>query len=378
MKIAVLARNFGQISSAYRMSATDIMKESGWNLGNMAFWYATRLILDNEAIFIDWSTKASSLPNDVGALVIPAANFLNETADLTNLANLVKELNKPVLLWGIGAQSESEKRFPKLKRGVVDFLKEVSLRTPHICVRGDYSEAVCRHYGIRNIKVLGCPSILIGNDPFLGQKIQQGIENLSVQKVAIHAACVKNTLESVERELIRITLQKPGSNYIIQRPPELISVLHSEPLTDEEAIYIEKCARFFAFDDSEHLAQYIGTYGYVPSGIESWISFLRSYSCAVNTRIHGTIISIMAGIPAICICHDTRTTELAKRLMLPHLTVTRFIQLRYEIREIFKESAFDGSAFDQNRAETAAAYRDMINEAGLSPSQHLLSLSGAS
>lgn len=374
MTVAFLARNVGQLDSAHMMSAEQIMRESGLNLGNLAFWYAARAMIEDDIVLVDWSTKASSIPKEIKAFIIPAANFLNPTADLTSLAALVRDVDKPVLLWGIGAQSETESEIPVLQDSVIDFLTETSIRTDHICVRGEYSAKVCRHYGIENVKVLGCPSILINRDKKLGVKIQQKLENVSIRNTAVHAACVKDSLTSVERELVKLIKLNTGSSYIMQRPPELIKLCYSEPLNTEEKEYVNKCIRFFAFEGLADLEKFIKTVGYVPVGVESWLSYLRPFSCAVNTRIHGTILSLMAGIPAVCICHDTRTRELAQLMKIPHVSTKQFIELRFDLRAVFRQTNFDGAVFDNSRLKIAAEYRNMIISNDLLPSQHLVDL----
>jgi hypothetical protein len=373
MKVAFLAENLGRMESSFRMSADQIMASTGHNVGNLAFWYAANRLLEAEPYLVGWHTKPKDVPSDVRAFVIPAANFLNVTADLSRIAELVKGLDVPVLLVGIGAQSESKDEIPILKQGVIDFLNEVSIRAPYIGVRGDYSKAVCGKYGVANAKVMGCPSLFINSSPDLGIKIQRKIETLDVQKIAVHAACIKGPLANIERELTRYVLQYPGSAYVIQRPPELIKLMHDEALTQENAEYVKKCADFLALGstDESRIRNFMKTFGYVPEGIESWALWLRSFSCGINTRIHGTMIGLSAELPSICIWHDTRTYELAKRMRVPTISGEGFLDLRHRPKELFNRIKFDGKDFDDNRLSLAKQFRALIEEVGLVPSQHL-------
>jgi polysaccharide pyruvyl transferase WcaK-like protein len=126
------------------------------------------------------------------------------------------------------------------------------------------------------------------------------------------------------------------------------------------------------------LRQFLCRHGHVPTSIDSWRSYLRRFSCSINTRIHGTMVAIQSGIPALCVCHDTRTRELAERMKLPALEIATFIEARYEIKRLFAATKFDGAAFDRTRQEAASEYIALFNELGLKPSPHLQSFASTS
>jgi hypothetical protein len=196
--------------------------------------------------------------------------------------------------------------------------------------------------------------------------------------VAIHAACRKGNLTNVERELVRYIQLQPGSAYVVQRPPELISAIFREDIPAASAAYIADMARFLGMSGPSELQRFLSRFGYVPTSIDSWCSFLRKFSCAINTRIHGTIVALQTGIPALCITHDTRTRELAAVLQIPSLSIAKFTEIRYEIQRLFVATGFDGVAFDENRRRLAHEYMVLIEAIGLTPSAHLRALANPS
>lgn len=376
--IGYLAANDGTISGRSAETADGIMRSSGRNVGNLAFWFATRRLFDEDVLYIPWKTKGVALPQNVRALVIPAANFIGSHSNLAPITEVVRELDVPTLVVGLGAQSEREDALPVVNDSIRQFLDEVSKRTPYIGVRGDYSAKVCREFGFSNIKALGCPSVLMNPDRDLGRMIERKIAKLEPENIAIHAACRKGNVTNVEREFIRYVHLFSGSTYVIQRPPELVAVICREQLKPADATYVEQMASFLGMDGGiPELQQFLWRYGYVPTSIDSWRSFLRRFSCSINTRIHGTMVAIQSGLPALCICHDTRTRELAERMKLPALEVQAFIEGRYEIKRLFSATGFDGAAFDQNRRDIAQEYINLIEEIGLTPSAHLLAFATA-
>ena len=373
MKIGFVATNLGEIKKPWLLDSKGLMAHSGNNLGNMAFWYASDLLIDAEKYCIPWSAKRSDLPADIKALVIPAANFINATAKLHELTRMVREFDLPCILIGIGAQAERENLPPKVDQSVIDFLKEVSVRTPFIGLRGEYTKQMTDGFGIENTRVLGCPSILINPDLKLGRKIEAKIQDgLPDGPYVFHASCVKETLRSVEREFINLINSYPGSRYVIQRPVELIMVARGEYMNEQDLEYFEKCVTFFGYSNRRsRFEDFLRERTFFPTSIDGWIHALMQMRAGINTRIHGTLMGIAAGIPSLCVVHDSRTRELAKRLMVPALEAGDFIATRHRVDDMFARAAFNGEKFDLNRQNTAKQYCELLNSSGLNPSKYL-------
>ena len=375
MKVAYLAENLGQVDNAWNLPLSRFLRATGGNVGNLAFWHAARLLFDASAVqLISRDTRPSAVAADVEVVVIPAANFLHGGADLGQMAELIRALDRPCLVMGLGAQAEKEDAPPVLKPGTEDFLREVARLSPSLLVRGAFTQAFCRSLGVGNTTVLGCPSLLIHPDLALGAKIEARIATLPPQggPVAVHAACIKPNLTGVERELARLVQLHPGSAYVLQRPLELMQAAYDIEFADAgEAEYFERCAVFLGFGQSASLKAFLRTSGHIPTSVSGWAQNLQRFSAALNTRIHGTMMGLLAGLPSLCICHDTRTRELAEQMRVPRLTPRAFIENRYSIPDLFAATGFSGSHFDAGRKEAAAGYLAAVQAVGLSPSRHL-------
>ena len=350
---------------------------TGGNAGNLALWHAARLLFDAEEIqLISRDTRPEAVSPNVEVVVIPAANFLHAGADLGGMAALVRAINRPCLVVGLGAQAESETAAPKLKTGTLDFLREVSRLSPSIYLRGEFSRNFCSDLGVENTTVLGCPSVLINPDPRLGARIEAGIAALDGVSgpFAVLAACIKPELQSVERELARLVQLNPGSTYFVQRPLEMIKPIYGAALTGPtEIAYFRRCSEFLGFATPAALMAFLRQNGQVPTSVSDWAHGLRRFAAGVNTRIHGTMLGLIAGLPSLCICHDTRTRELARQMRVPHVEPRDLIEHRYSVPALFAATRFSGSHFDTGRGEMAAGYVAAVRAVGLSPSRHLLS-----
>jgi len=371
VKVAYLAENLGGYQDP-TISMAGVMHHSGHNVGNFAFWNAARKLFDAETICIPFGATRKALPQDVDYVVIPAANFLNATADLGWLADLIADLDKPCIVVGLGAQSEREEQIPDLKDGTVRFLREAAKRTPFLGLRGPFSEQVCAKYEIANVKVLGCPSVFTNGDRKLAERIVAAWDQ-EIEKVAVHAASIKSHVMAAERYLFGILRTVPGSSYILQRPVELMKLVRGLELSETEQVYVEKVRQFLAPDLSMiKFSQMLRQTGMIPYSVDSWSFALQSYSHSLGTRIHGAMLSIASYLPTICITHDTRTRELCSVLKVPNVNCNQ-IKATSSIRDIFAGVRMDAGVFEDNRSTLAAGYKALLKEVGIGPSRYLSS-----
>jgi hypothetical protein len=368
--VAYLAENFGSLPSG-SLSLESAMHLCGHNVGNFAFWNAARKLFDAEIRLFGFGSKIEALSRDnVDFVVIPAANFLNATANLDWLARLIRELDKPVVVVGLGAQSEREEAIPELKPGTVDFLREAAARTPYLAVRGPFSKRVCEAYGVTNVRVLGCPSLFTNPDRQLGAAIEARWSR-PIDKLAIHASSIKAHVRHAERMLFGLLASHPGSSYIIQRPIELMKVARGEALSEAESTYVDKVHAFLAPDQSRAgFDRSIRMAGVVPSSIDSWLFMLEGHSHSVGTRIHGAMLSLSAKLPTLCITHDTRTRELCEVLKVPSIECTKVSGFS-SVADMFAARSFSGEAFEDNRTALGKQYKALMNEVGLGASKYL-------
>jgi hypothetical protein len=139
-----------------------------------------------------------------------------------------------------------------------------------------------------------------------------------------------------------------------------------------EEDYFRRCASFLGFPGPEALGRFLRTHGRVPASVVDWAHGLRRFVAGVNTRIHGTMIGLMAGLPSLCVAHDTRTRELARQHRVPHLSPAQLIEHRHSVPALFAAAGFSGQLFDEGRVRMAEGYAAAVRAVGLTPSRHLL------
>lgn len=369
MKVGFIGVPGANIGTGYLEDSRSIINLTGQNTGNLAFWFGFSNILPENIIRVFWNDNPALLKSKIDVLVISAANFLREGSDLKQLAKLVSVIDKPVLVAGLGAESQDENSIPELLEGTIDFLKQISKRCDYFGVRGEFTQRVCQHYGITNAKVLGCPSIFINDNKNLGTDIQ-GKWNRPINRFSTASASIKGNLRGSELRLVREAMKR-NSSYILQRPFELFKCAFSENLDLQDQKYIARFSNYVGMTSSE-LKEFLSRQGYVFTSAESWLDFIRHSTHTINTRIHGTILPIMSEVPSICITHDTRTRELCEALKLTSIPARIFGKSPLSLEEIYQNYQFDGERFDDNRRYLASEYKQLFNSLGIKPSSTLL------
>lgn len=293
------------------------------NTGNLVWHeYCKRGIKFSEEIRIEDVTKHCE--NSV--LVVPVANNISAT-DTDFSRNLYKLVNVKgnVVLVGLGVQIGKTINTPKkfvsvIPQRKVRMIKQLAEKCNYIGVRGEYSADCLARLGIKNIKVIGCPSFYSG----LLDK-----NTYKMKKPALKNVCFNITGGGRHEHVLLERILKSGVNsrLIMQGIKDMPEVTYEQKkltrqlidksipgleIENEKLIEIYKKARMF-FD------------------IESWERYLveEEISFGVGTRLHGNMITFLQGIPSLWITHDKRTSEVVETLKLPHIDYDKLIKVKY-------------------------------------------------
>lgn len=368
--VGMIGRGGGRIAPAALSDVEALMRVSGGNLGNFAFWVGARSILGAEARNL---APRLPLPPDLGALVIPAANWLNPVSDFGWLADVVEAADVPTLLLGLGAQSDSDAHYPSIPEGTLRLLDAVARRSPFLGVRGEYTARLCRHLGFPAVRVLGCPSLFLNPNPRMGEAIERRWHE-PCSRIAAHSFSVRARAQTAERFLFRLVRGSPAATFVPQAPREILALCidPKAPLSAEARQLAERIAPDL---DAQSFADIVRRHAFVPESVEHWLGHLRSCTHTLNTRIHGSLMSLAAERPAVCFSHDTRTEELAATLRVPALDAAAVEGTSAEA--VLRSIGFDGAAFDANRARLAREYLELFRQTGVPAADRLNALAGA-
>ncbi len=304
---------------------------TGANTGNMMIGHGLFHALDaaEKAYHPGFGLiPAERLHEHYDMVFVPASNFVSPSVDLADQAAYFARTRLPIICFGLGSQIlPGQDR--TLKPGTDRFLRLVSERSGSIGVRGSFPAEVLWSLGIRNVSVVGCPSLfgltgeamerLVTARPSL-DRVLLGFSN-NVRQHALSPEAMRASENGLFQRMM-------GENafYVLQNEAAELELLVAMEAQDDQAARgaTERIAR--AFDVAPTRADFrtfLSTRLRVFFAVEDWVGCARTMGAAVGSRFHGNIAAMLAGTPALFLVHDMRTAELCDLLRAPSLILDR-------------------------------------------------------
>jgi hypothetical protein len=374
----ILGLNISIEDSAF-LRTEDVYEQVGLNTGNLAFHYAIDWQLGSRLRTLPWQTAPEVLNALQATGILPLANQLGDHCDLSDLVNDFGRIACPLVAIGLGAQagptqSASEVTVPP---GTLDWLRIILTRAPadapNVALRGEFTRQVLEHYGLADgTIVIGCPTLFISAEPRLGKSIAERFQN-GVDLIAVAAGLPYwPHLGRLEASLVHLA-RATGGAYICQSEREMVQIGRGEAhLLDPDVR--DLCRRYIAPDMSDReFINWTRRYALSFFSVAAWIEHIRRYDFVIGARIHGVVLALQAGVPALCIAHDSRTAELCEIMRVPFVQAKDVIDgiERDDIPRLFQ---FDPDEFDRNRLMLANRYVEFLQGNGLQPAEYLLAL----
>ena len=271
--------------------------DAGGNVGNLMFINAVGESTDPKGDnYVEIThyradvTNAETINRNFDCFLLPLADAFRDdnVAQLKRLTALIKKLRIPCVVVGVG-------------------------------LRARYDSAVdeplyLRHLGFReeqDFTQIGCPSMCMAG-------VNLKIKDVKLPQIS-HIALNGNDLaaENISKLFRRVLEDYPDSYIVQQRESEIAD------------IYIGKYAigKKFRVDGSLYGVNLYGRMltenrikGF--SNIYRWTEFLSKMDFCLSSRFHGTVASLLAGVPSLIIPIDSRMQEMVEYHAIPHVAAS--------------------------------------------------------
>lgn len=337
--------------SADGMTTVEKLRVTVNNTGNYFFEHAlSRQLVDCEEV-----SALSELPVSAERLILSMSNFISPATDLGWFADEIEaRAPKQIVMVGAGAQAHGFADRIRLTAGTRRFVDMLSERGVSIGVRGQYTAEVLDDMGVRNLDVIGCPSLFYHCDRnFTINKKDLGG---SPPRVAVHC-----TPEGFYRDAVSHLLSfamRVGATYIAQSEALLI---FDDPEMEERRRYF-----FGYYNDGNYSSEQL--YDWMKQNVRwffdlsTWFSYMASMDVAIGSRFHGNMAALQVGVPALNLVFDTRTRELCEHLNLPYEFLKAF-DGRRSAEDIYQ--GLDYTMFNATFPEKFDTYADFLSRNGV-------------
>lgn len=228
----------------------------------------------------------------------------------------VLNLNKRLVPMPLGFTYYVDGKF-SLTKDIAYILQQMSERN-ELGVRGEIAAEWLGHHGVKNVRVIGCPSLFYYMD-----------RGFTVRE---------------KDKLSRININFSQSNWDYNQYAYYFGATSMQVIHWALALYRAggvriDCALQDSFTRETNLAYY--TAGFSPGKVvefigflkeigrfffsaEDWIGALKEDDFSIGIRLQGNIAAILAGTPALIISADKRTEETARTHHIPHMKAEDF------------------------------------------------------
>jgi len=226
--------------------------------------------------------------------------YTNTDARFKRINSFLEKVNIPILCFGVGTNfinCEAPPLAKQLHQSQIDYIKMLSDKGPGFSVRGEATAALMNELGIPNYSLTGCPTFLLNQKNIEkpkqikkivfcgGTAIDHDIKALNQKGVEVYFSCQD------EREMVELSnsLRIPTS---FGGSPK-IQGMHVVYLTD--------------FDEINE--------------------FYKDIDFTIGNRIHGCVMSLNAGTPAVNCNGDLRAKEMCRLWQMPRSNSARPTEL---------------------------------------------------
>lgn len=308
-----LQANFGQTGNKGNMAISealirmfDIDREHSCSLN----------LPDLLALGWDLERVRATVRQKFDLVVFGMENAIRPRFDLTAFAMLVEALDTPFVVLGIGLQNPLSVTPDAIPAGSWRFLEVVNRKALFFGVRGRETLAWLHANGLAGAQVLGCPSLFLYPANFLGIKPPQ----LSPAPFAITAGQLQSP--QGRAQVLFSLFRDSAGHYVLQSEmPQLVqSLARKEVLLDDATGRVDAAICRRVFTRLHGAEPPFKSYWYFQT-MDAWRVFCARADYYLGDRLHGGIVAMQAGVPAIILWQDLRVRELTALCAIPNADV---------------------------------------------------------
>ena len=284
-------------------------------------------------------------------IIAPMANVFASIYSelLKSLAERFAGIRIPVYVIACGIQADSfdelDDLCEDLREAASAFISSIYETGGEFALRGYFTKEFFERLGFSSAVVTGCPSLY-----------QMG-RNLSISSNVVPEKEFRPLFNGTLENYCGLMKEYENAEFFDQH-------IYFHELWDEQYINDSNCLRKminrYGIDTTQCLLQ--DRVKLIPD-MNDWREYLISngYSMSYGSRIHGSIMPILAGIPALLEIRDARTREMAEFFDIPCVEANR--HRKEALYSLYQK--VDYSKFNLRFAERFDAYEAFLKKCGI-------------
>ena len=291
------------------------------------------------------------------------SNYVHAQMNWSKAAEVLRRLKIPVIAFGIGAQAPVSGKL-ELSEDTKTVLKLIADSTASLGVRGTYSAEVLNDLGIRNVRIIGCPTAFRNNDPNLAIRLPP-LEQVKTAGVTLRREVSKTYAQDIKRYLtfhrslvkamadrFEVTLMSQGE---VEEKKLALGTIDQQAQAMTALRANEWANNWYLDEQVERLYQ---TRMFYSDVVAEYERLVRGLDLVLGYRLHGNLMALANGTPSIYFTYDSRTVEFADTFKIPSIDV--FAGQDFRLEEHWVQARFD--RFNAAYAQVYRAMSAFLNE----------------
>jgi len=299
------------------------------------------------------------------------SNYVHAEMDWERTSEVLRRLKIPVLAFGIGAQAPVSGDL-QLSEDTKTVMRLIADSTASMGVRGAYSAEVMHGLGIRNVRIIGCPTAFRANKPDLRIKLPP-LDQVRSVGVTLRREVSDSYAQDIERylnfhrDLVKAMADRFDVTLMSQgEAEEKKFALGSAEQKAQAMADLRANGWASSWFLDERLEQLYQSRMFYSDVVAEYEQLVRRLDLVLGYRLHGNLMALANGTPSIYFTYDSRTVEFAETFRIPSVDV--FSGKDFRLEDYWEQSRFD--RFNAAYAQTYAAMRDFLAENKVANKMH--------
>lgn len=319
------------------------MESLGMNTGNLLFFSALNKLLSAEKLPYNYKKMDIELQK-YKSIVITDLIWINENSVYPLLEQLVQDYRGKIIPISIGLQANNYDNNFKIHTRTLRLLHSLGERCI-LGVRGNFTAEILNKNGIKNIEVIGCPSLFWNNRRSF--KIKNDMRGQGEEiNVMANFRTFWGRARLKERKFLRYCANNKFR--FVEQTNHNVTL---EFLNNDKPFY-------------KYINEYMQQFKTIYFNEEEWRKATLSYDFSIGMRFHGNIMALRNGHKALFIIHDSRTRELTDYFNLPVINIEDFDDTK-QINYYYNLA--DYSSFNSTYGEKFDRFMNFLKKNGLQP-----------
>ena len=171
--------------------------------------------------------------------------------------------------------------------------------------------------------VTGCPSYYMSgfSGPNLAERSFEEVKRISINasRDVIGHSFDRERMNKIVRDIYRLGVEW-NADFIAQTEREEIRIADKGGVNVDEPLI--KFGEFLKGVVPEQAARsWAAKHARVFFDVEDWLKAMKGYDFVLGNRFHGCMVALQCDVPAVVICHDTRTEDMCQFLAMPFVSI---------------------------------------------------------